>query len=1343
MNTEISLPLNGQINRQASDSMLGYDYQIWRSLEVWIKLKDDEILYLECAEDFDLMTPKEGIAHQVKNTDVNITLGSKEIHKVIENHWINVLNNPEKSVKLRFMTRGGVGLEKGKPFGDDRGIDLWEMASKGNSDAEKKLTDYLIKNINNNSFREFMGEYEAEERINKIYKSIEWVVNQPVIEAVRLSVTRATIDFGNRKGIVANVSEGVVATLLDKCRMTAQHENPELRSLTLHDFQLIFEEKTSIKIPATQAMLMQLSSSLAMVSSPSHSLDFANYHEAGELPPLPLDVMTRTTFCNQLIIALNYGPILIVGTEGKGKSIVANLISKEVRSVCHWVSLPDELDRVFIALERVLLLIRGGSDIKRIILDDVPAALGMHSQVWIRLSAIFMSARQFSIEVVMTAKGVPGNLVDSRFRDASIQVIEVPILTEEEVESYFSSLGCPDDRKATLAKYILLQSGNGHPKLVYLGGIELRDKAWPMLTIESFVKAPSSIEEARENARQSVGRTVSDPDKAYLYALSVSTAPFTKEFALNLGDKLNISSPGDVFDRLAGRWIETRRKEYYSVTSLLSGQASKIYSASYLCKLNGLIFDSFMQVKSIDVINVMGIFFHAYQSNDPAKLLIIITNILQADFKEVEGLADSLEILLSFNEGNTFLLNCNAHVTAVFRHLQFKLAAHSRPEKLVEISKQWSWAITKIEDEKIKLGCSVIRGISIATALDNYFPPEIIIKAIVDASKIEEIFGENPIDFDLYEWKIKKDGFPLSFPGMLFMFSQMQCNGNEYAASMLQELNSIDYLLRNKILEAFEFNEMHSISMITKAWLVEVDNQNSDFVSLLKTLELAGKYALEWKSKGLGVNVAKVMSLIFDEEEKFNDKELALKVLDDAENSYGVSPIIYEQKANVEFRDEKYSDALKYWDLCLDYELNDNDKLQEVFAFRKAAISASKLGDYDRAAKIFESAARIKETQDLLSESAFNIEAAYCYFKNGNLSRGFELLMTAAMNLNGTYDPVKDFNFFRAQKFCASCALWVQYAFIRGEIQVDEPVVGLATSPEKLEIISTLPPAPYEVIATVLLKIGNYLNLSPQYLGDLKMSVTDSQIPAVRLDMAVYDINESIREFKFENIGDSIKTLCRAYWQMAVISKSNLSVFDAATYEVSEEIKKQPFYFEWLFVVIMAITKMKGGSFAEHIPIWKAQLSSADNADIILSELKKSEDAFSKSVDQAWDVVKQSPSFESIAAASIILSQDRRRASDTSLMQMCLVTWIFSSQSLRSFRYPLIPVLANIFSNQWSPHLSFPAGLVQPGYHIPLLMEAMQLPGPANRRLKKLIHVGASASGAEVSIGTRHVLDAL
>ena len=71
--------LNLNPKRQATDAIGGYVYQIWQSLLAWIHLKDNEALFLEGAEDFDIVSLNKSTATQVKRLSKNITLNSPEV----------------------------------------------------------------------------------------------------------------------------------------------------------------------------------------------------------------------------------------------------------------------------------------------------------------------------------------------------------------------------------------------------------------------------------------------------------------------------------------------------------------------------------------------------------------------------------------------------------------------------------------------------------------------------------------------------------------------------------------------------------------------------------------------------------------------------------------------------------------------------------------------------------------------------------------------------------------------------------------------------------------------------------------------------------------------------------------------------------------------------------------------------------------------------------------------------------------------------------------------------------------------------------------------------------------
>jgi len=65
---DLQLPSDSE--RQADAMFRGASYQAWWSIDAWLKLSDaEEVIYLEGAEDFDVVNKNSSIVVQVKNEE--------------------------------------------------------------------------------------------------------------------------------------------------------------------------------------------------------------------------------------------------------------------------------------------------------------------------------------------------------------------------------------------------------------------------------------------------------------------------------------------------------------------------------------------------------------------------------------------------------------------------------------------------------------------------------------------------------------------------------------------------------------------------------------------------------------------------------------------------------------------------------------------------------------------------------------------------------------------------------------------------------------------------------------------------------------------------------------------------------------------------------------------------------------------------------------------------------------------------------------------------------------------------------------------------------------------------
>lgn len=175
----MSSPLQGEPERQAIAPIGGFLYQIWQSVLSWIKLEGSEVLYLEGAEDFDVVGHGQATAVQVRHTAALITLGSAKTIKAIEQFWKLREMNPGKKVGFRYLTTSQPGIEAGSPFGQDvSGIDFWERCRKRCEEIEPIKTFLLRRDDLGSDLRFFLQRATPDEIYRDLVQPIAWLTSQ-------------------------------------------------------------------------------------------------------------------------------------------------------------------------------------------------------------------------------------------------------------------------------------------------------------------------------------------------------------------------------------------------------------------------------------------------------------------------------------------------------------------------------------------------------------------------------------------------------------------------------------------------------------------------------------------------------------------------------------------------------------------------------------------------------------------------------------------------------------------------------------------------------------------------------------------------------------------------------------------------------------------------------------------------------------------------------------------------------------------------------------------------------------------------------------------------------------
>ena len=624
--------LKAESKRQADDALRGYLYQIWHSVNAWLALTEDEILYLEGAEDFDRVSDGSATAVQVKNTQHKITLRSQEVNDAINHYWELRKNHPDLCVKFRFLTRSKIGKEKGNPFGEDQaGLHLWSRCS-GDEKAIKKIAEFLqAEGKVSGDVDDFLKQAESEIIYEQLIESITWETDSKEASFVEKSITEKLILHGDRYGIPPSDSSKVVDHLLiEAFTVATQKKN---RELTRVRFLEIFEEKTTQRIPISHSRYMQIHPTMmdaigsALIENPSDITIRSQSPIQNNIPPLYSDFAPRTELVRSIQNRLQLeGLTVIQGGTGMGKTTLAKLTANAINGSWFWINFTKrEPSQVVQLLQQLAIAISNQSSKINIVLDDLnlqPRQLRQYEEI---LGIVVYRVLEYGAKLSITSQHDLPNDVIRRLGVSPSVVIHIPRFTVHEIEQFAQQLGCHADQAEAWAKLIQLHT-SGHPRLVHARLTRLRAKNWK--EDESIFQTPQEVVEEREEARQLL-IDLSEDQRELLYRLSLMSIRFRRDYALNIGDiPESISYPGDTFSQLIGPWIDPVSETYYTISPLLNNAANQVWPESKINDLHFHIANAILKTKNLTTTEAWSVLQHSIFGKNKEGLVAIVQALL-------------------------------------------------------------------------------------------------------------------------------------------------------------------------------------------------------------------------------------------------------------------------------------------------------------------------------------------------------------------------------------------------------------------------------------------------------------------------------------------------------------------------------------------------------------------------------------------------------------------------------------------------------------------------------------------------------------------------------------------
>lgn len=374
--------LRADRKRQAHNSLGGYLYQIWHSVNAWLHLTEDEVLYLEGAEDFDKVSDNDATVTQVKATQASITLRSQDVNDAINHYWELRKTNRERSVKFRLLTRSKIGVEQGSPFGKkQQGLHLWSRCS-GDEESIKKISNFLqTAGKISEEVKDFLKQAEPQEIYEQLIEPISWETRSKPTSFVEQSIRATLVHHGDRFSIAPADAEKVVDHLLKETLTVATAVQEENRTLTREQFLNIFAENTRVSLPiqnSAEHEPIQLKIILDYIKESliADSTDFSLAIQSPiqeTIPPLFCDVTPRENLLSRIQAKLLSEHIVVIhGGAGRGKTTLAKLTAKNASDSWFWLSFTNiDSSKVGQYLQRLANKISLQSSTINIVLDDL------------------------------------------------------------------------------------------------------------------------------------------------------------------------------------------------------------------------------------------------------------------------------------------------------------------------------------------------------------------------------------------------------------------------------------------------------------------------------------------------------------------------------------------------------------------------------------------------------------------------------------------------------------------------------------------------------------------------------------------------------------------------------------------------------------------------------------------------------------------------------------------------------------------------------------------------------------------------------------------------------------
>lgn len=1029
---ETNLPLAVDTARQAIDALRGYAYQLYVSSVAWVELAENELLALEVAEDYATLVGDTITATQVKDTKLGgtITSNSEAFSQTIESFVDLVERNPQKRVSLRFLSTSEIGREK---LIDDR-IDgqpcliYWRLAAKFAPVAP--LRDRLLSLSLTQRVKSYIEKFDDEGLRENLLQRIHWDCGQPPLEEVQRELDQLLVYLGNQSGLKPSEARAARPSVLE--RLLSVAINRDARTLSKADLLETLEAATHVSVPRAhfQQFVDVAQSGLTSAASGVREVAGSIYRTSSAIPTSELPrakvLIPRPELERRIAAGLAANGLCWVhGQTGFGKTQLARCVAENLGGDWRVVSLLDLPPEAVSERLNSLLFEIIDENLSGLILDD----LQPHAKNSLAMARLVGAARRRDKGLLVTSyKPLPQRTILELGLD-TFAGVEAEGFTEEETKALVSELG---GEPGTWGRYVHLAGGGGHPLLTAILAMDFQSTGWPASEFEglkSIVGANAGVKAARDEALRRLVDEMEPDVRILLARLSISVAPVDQSAALKLAQLTpEVNDPARAIEVLSGRWMENVGNSRYRTSPLVSGIAAKTLTKEQQAQCHHLIADEVMSERPLDASRVNGAFLNALLGKNELALVRIAVSVAAADRESQEFLAEELFSLRMLTTEKSAYKE-NAFLSAQLRLAQLLLLVTHQDERVRDCWDRLQHEIALIEDEEVQSHIELM-------ALSKLLISDSVVGKIPDIPALLlrlRGLGEAASDISSFDNEVEgpessAEG-PVTATELLFITQAAHIPNVAALETFIKDLDQLSETERNVLLGGIFRGFYDADLMISHPWVAEVGDDSLDANSAIAAYQRITEITKQWQDKRFAIAATVTEAVLNDE--YLADPDTALEVIKHGEAKFGNHTTLTRARARVLYRSEKHGEHIKIAEGLIGTH-KPNQTAEQMHLVREVAISAAELGDWSRAAELFDYAYRIREDiaaiedgEDLfLMRIGLLADAAIAEWHVGDTTQALKKI-TEALRISWHLDPDHSYAVLALKRLIGQAIVWI------------------------------------------------------------------------------------------------------------------------------------------------------------------------------------------------------------------------------------------------------------------------------------------------------------------------------